>query len=168
MAFAELSDVEDRLELTLEDGEKNVALSALEDLSVEARHHGKRNWSDQACPPMVKRIVLAATVRYLRNLEGFTQSRAGDETVMFNEVKDGSAGSAHFTTAEIKQLISLASPGNGFGSIQMFAWSNRATAEHTIYVVGSTSGVSPIPVHGGPSEPFPFINTDDLNPAELL
>lgn len=121
MAFAELSDLEDRLEWDLSDGEKRVGQTALEDLSVDACQHGAQ-WTDANVPQYVKRVVLAAAVRYMRNLEGVVQSRAGDETLIFNEIKEG-AGSASFTTAEIEAIISIAQGPQGFGTIPIVAWS---------------------------------------------
>jgi hypothetical protein len=150
MAYAELSDVEDRLEFDFENAEKQLVVSALEDLSVEARYYG-RNWADNAAPPMVKRIILAAVVRYARNLEGYVQSRAGDEIVTFNEVKDGSAGSAKFTTAEIKQLVEIASGVSfGFGSISTYAWGSGNP---------SLLGYRPTDVLG--EKLFPFFSDDE-------
>lgn len=125
MAFAQLSDVEARLEFDLEPAEQTLMESALEDLSIDAREYG-RNWADDAAPLSVKRIVLAAAVRYARNFEGYQQSRAGDETVIWNEIRDGSAGSPTFTTEEIKRLGQLARGPRGFGTFQLEAWGTAA------------------------------------------
>lgn len=123
MAFAQLSDLEDRLEWDLDENEKRVAQAALDDLSVEARHLGQ-DWPDTACPPYVRKVVLSAAVRYMRNLEGVVQSRAGDETLIWAEDKDGGAGSARFNKGEIDGIIGLALGPAGFGTIEVVAWGN--------------------------------------------
>lgn len=116
MALVQLSALEDRLEWDLTDEEKRVGQSALDDLSVDAMDISGKTWDEASVPARVARIVLAAAVRYMRNLDGFVQSRAGDETVIFNEQKEG-AGSARFTTDEIQSLTKLAAVADSFGTI---------------------------------------------------
>lgn len=112
--YATLEDLQSRLEWDLDELETRVALSALTDLSIDATSIGK-DWG--ASPPAyVTRVVLAATVRYMKNLEGVVTSRAGDETLTFNEVKEG-AGSPRFTGDEIVGISKAATGLIGFGTI---------------------------------------------------
>lgn len=145
-AYAELHELEDRLEWDLTDEEKRVGQSALEDLSDDATHHG-RDWTRANVPRVVRRTVLAAATRYLRNLEGVVQSRAGDETLVYGE--DKSAGSAHFTSDEIQVIIRSAMGYNaGIGSIQVTVSSPRSRSSDRVPVD-----------YGG--RPFPFYGDGD-------
>jgi len=124
-AFATVDEVQARLDWTLDDGERNLAMGALEDLSDEARHHG-RAWTAETVPGSVKRLVIKATARYLRNPDGYEQSRAGDETVIWNHASK-TPGSAEFTEPEIKAIRALTRP-QSFGSMQMTAWDTKPGA----------------------------------------
>lgn len=155
-AYADLHELEDRLEWDLTDEEKRVAQSALDDLSVDAAHHG-REWTRANVPALVKRVVLAATTRYLRNLEGVVQSRAGDETLVYGE--DKLAGSAHFTTDEVKAIIAVAMGYNaGIGSIQMTVDKPKPRSARRVI-----DGMGRVPVdYGNPGRTFPFYGDGEL------
>jgi hypothetical protein len=145
--FAELPDLTARLDWTLDADETRIATAALEDASDLARTYG-RNWFDAASAPrMVRTLVLAACVRYMRNPDGYTQSRAGDETLAWNEVGD-KAGSIYFTDAEIKVLAALAGR-SGIISVPVSAWNSR---------IRDTTGY--VPVSGG-GDPFPMYASDE-------
>lgn len=116
-AYATVDEVQARLEWTLDEGERAVAQGALEDLSDDARHYGK-HWPVASVPPSIKRLVIRAVARYMRNPDGYEQSRAGDETVIFNRDRVG-GGSAEFTSAEIKAIKATARTIASVTSIQM-------------------------------------------------
>ena len=114
--LASVDELEARLEWALTDEEKNVAQAALEDLSDEARYYGNSAWITPAATPLpVSRLVLKAASRYMRNPDGFTTSRAGDETVTWSDRGMGS-GSPEFTENEIRTLR-----GYGGGKVMLSA-----------------------------------------------
>lgn len=150
--FAELPDLVSRLDWTLDENELRIATTALEDLSDEARYHGK-DWPDPTTAPrMVRRMVLAAAVRYMRNPDGYTTSRAGDETLAWNESKDGQAGSAHFAPDEIKALRKMAG-STGLLTAPMTAWGPQRHSPRDVGYVPAAEG-SPFPYYGHPTEPW--------------
>jgi hypothetical protein len=121
-ALATVEQLADRLPFVMDAGEIREAQGALEDLSDDARHLGKQSWGDAATAPSeVVRLVLRAASRHMKNYDGFTQSRAGDETVAWND-KGEEAGAAYFTEAEKKKLKALAGNHSGFHSVSAAAW----------------------------------------------
>ena len=146
-----IGDLTDRLEWELSEEESRVGEHALEDLRDEAIHHG-RAWTDDTVPAIVRNKILAAAVRYMKNLEGVIQSRAGDETLGYPELM--AMGSAGFSTEEIKVIIQVAMGANaGLGSIQIVVNTGGPTALSE-YVPTINSG-------GGPGYPFPFFHWSD-------
>lgn len=154
MTYVELPLLQARLEWDLSVEEQRVAVSALEDLSLDAAHHG-RAWTNETIPPIVKRYILAAATRYMKNLEGAVQSRAGDETLVLASVTKEAAeqmGSAHFSTEEIKAIIALAMGYNaGIGSIQV------SVSNPTPRGARAAGASERVPVdYGNPGRTFPF------------
>lgn len=105
-SLAAVEDVQARLDWTLGDGERQVADGAITDLSDDARYYGSNSWTSTAVPRQVKNIVVRAAARFMRNPDGYTVSRAGDETVGWTDRKD-EAGVAIFTQQEQSQLAEL-------------------------------------------------------------
>lgn len=140
--LATLTDLEHRVDWALDEDEKRLAESALEDASDLARSYG-REWTADKVPRLVRTLVLAACVRYLRNPDGYTQSRAGDETLAWDGQGEN-AGSVHFTDAEIALL-------RGLGGMRPTVYSAPITAW------GPTHKQVPglVPVEGG-QKPFPL------------
>lgn len=146
-AVASLDALALRLDWTLNADEERIANAALEDLSDEARFHGSMIWRDElSTPRMVQSIVLRAATRYMRNPDGYSQSRAGDETVIWGDQND-SAGSASFNHGEI---VTLKQMGGRLGlvSAQIEAWGTKERP------------AGYVPVAGG-GDPFPFFEHDD-------
>lgn len=142
-AFATLDELKARLDWTLDADEERIATSALEDASDQACYHGKE-WSVDTAPRMVKTLVLKSAARYMKNPEGYTVSRAGDETAQWDDVSG--AGEVIFTPEEIKVLRALAGKGT-IGSIPVTAWGpQKKTAEGYV------------PIEGGGY--FPFFSSD--------
>ncbi|WP_405056969.1 hypothetical protein OG474_30045 [Kribbella sp. NBC_01505] len=105
--LATVVELADKLPFTMGEDEKREAKLALETLSDDARFYGKPRWTNPfVTPPSVVRLVLKAANRHMKNYEGFTQSRAGDETVAWDGQGED-AGSARFSAAEKKQLQQL-------------------------------------------------------------
>lgn len=146
--FATLVDLKARLSWTLDADEERAATGALEDASELARAHG-RDWIDAlSAPRLVRTLVLKAVKRYMNNPEGYTQSRAGDETLVWNDDQSENAGTVYFTTDEIKLLAGLAGRKSALVSVAMTAWRTVEQPEHEGYV----------PVEGG--APFPMYSSD--------
>ncbi|WP_159795657.1 hypothetical protein [Puerhibacterium puerhi] len=148
--LASLEELQNRLDWVLDEQEKVLAESALEDASALVRAQGL-NWTPQNIPPVAKTIVLAAARRYVVNNQGLVTSRAGDETLQWADIGD-KAGSVYLTEDE-KKTLSTITRGVGFGSIPMTAWKTRpGAADDRPYYV---------PVSGWPGErPFPYYASD--------
>lgn len=119
MAFADLEDLQDRLDFELDEAQTRMAMAALEDASELARSYAGVNWQDHLAPRIVQVTVLNVAARYMRNPDGLTTSRAGDETLSWADLK-GKA-SLHFTADEMA-LLGKFGRRNTIGSIGTYAW----------------------------------------------
>lgn len=135
VAFATLQELQDRLDWDLSESEKRDAEGALEDASEYARSFGKASWTDaENAPRLVRTLVLTAVKRYIKNPDGYTQSRAGDETVAWNDIGD-KAGAPYYTQDEIKMLRGLAGNVSGFFSAPLVAHDPRKARRSTVVYV---------------------------------
>ena len=105
MAFADVGDVEDRIDFELSDKEIRMVDARLEDASEMAKHLSGLPWTDRNCPRVVRTIVLNAVTRYIQNPDAMIQSRAGDETLIWSDL--GEQGSFYFTEQEREALVAL-------------------------------------------------------------
>lgn len=119
--LATLPELQARLDWTLDTGEQSVATAALADLSDDARFYGSARWDSATAPRQAKSLVLRAAARFMRNPDGFVQSRAGDETIVWSDGGED-AGTAHFTEREQKILASMAGRGTGLASVGLVAF----------------------------------------------
>ena len=150
--FATLSELMNRLDWTLDPSEERVAASALEDASELARAHGK-NWVDAATAPrLVRTLVLSACVRYMKNPESYTLSRAGDETLQW-EGQGQNAGVVHFTEDERKLLAALGGKSSIF-SVPVNAWRTQARTYRDQGYVPAADGTKPIPMFSSDTGPW--------------
>lgn len=149
MVFATLPELQARCEWDFDSGEERIAQGALEDLTADALYHGNPRWTDLTVPPYVKTLVLKAAQRYMRNPDGYEQSRAGDETVAWGQRSDQEAGSASFNEKELAAIRALVRP-RVFGSVNVQAYGTRLGRSQTGYV----------PVADG-SKPFPYYASQD-------
>jgi hypothetical protein len=147
MALATMGELTARLDWTLDADEERAATGALEDLSEQALYYGKSTWDASTVPRLVKSAVLAAAARFLRNTDGFTQSRAGDETLGWTD-RGHDAGTAYFTEREIRMIRATAG-STGFGTAPVTAWGPMRKP-----VVGY------VPVQGG-GDPFPMFADEE-------
>lgn len=149
--LATLDEITARLDWDLDEKEREVAAGILDDASDLARFYGSTSWTDAAtAPPIARMLVRSAVVRYMKNPDGYTQSRAGDETVAWTD-KDREAGTIHFTEKEIKQLTAAAGKLHiGFGTVPIFAHNPR---RHLCDEPGY------VPADGG--KPFPLYPDED-------
>lgn len=152
-AYATLAELKDRLDWTLSDAEERMAQSALIDASDLARFHGLE-WSVEFAPRMVSRLVLRACARYMRNPDGFTQSRAGDETVAWNDSAGENARDVYFTRSEINLLEKLAGKGSGFGTAPVSAWGPQRKRPVGMVPVSGPAGQDSFPLFADDEEPW--------------
>lgn len=147
--LADVGMLQDRIEWQLDDGEIALAEGVLEDLSDEARLYGSMSWATgETTPRQVINLVLRATIRYMRNPDGYVQSRAGDETVAWSDQR-GENESAGFTAKEIKMLERFAGTPAIY-SVEISAWNSKIKSDQTGYV----------PTDIPNEKPFPFFAED--------
>lgn len=119
--LASLDDLLARLDWELSDVEKRVAESALEDLSDSARYYASASsWTSLTVPRAVRTIVLRAAVRYMRNPDGYVQSRAGDEVVGWAPSKV--AGAPQFTEQEQEEIRDLGRRGSSLSVVGTYVY----------------------------------------------
>jgi hypothetical protein len=124
--FATLDELKARLDWTLDADEERIATSALEDASDLARGYAGRDWEPSSTAPRLMRtLVLKACKRYMTNPSGYTQSRAGDETLGWNDTQGENAGTVYFTHDEQKMLAELGGRRTGLVSAEVTAWNGR-------------------------------------------
>ncbi|MEU0739254.1 hypothetical protein [Streptomyces sp. NPDC006134] len=148
MAYATLDELMGRLDWELDEDELRIAASALDDATDLAMTYG-REWPEETVPRLVRTLVLRAAARYVRNPHGYTQSRAGDETLAWSDAHGRDAGSVHYTREEIRLLENLAGTRPGLTSVPVSAWSTQSAP--------SRVGMVPVDYDGAP---FPMFPTD--------
>lgn len=155
LPFATVEELVARLDWDLDAKERLMAEAALEDASDLARGIGKA-WADPTLAPRLVRVaVLQAAKRYMQNPAGYTQSRAGDETVAWSDTGD-KGGTVYFTSEEAKLIRSLAGQASGLYIAGTYAWSARPDKQ--VEVVH-------IPTNGFSAFPY-FAPDDDAAPLD--
>lgn len=144
------TEVGNGLDFDLDGDLEKIAKTAIEDLSDDARFYGLSTWMTQATTPtQVQRLVRRAAIRYMKNYEGFVQSRAGDETLVWSDLGED-AGSPFFTDKE-KQMLSSYQMGRAtLTTAGVMAWNT----------VPCTRPVGLVPT-GIDSKPFPLFASED-------
>ncbi|MYT31745.1 MULTISPECIES: hypothetical protein [unclassified Streptomyces] len=143
MAYATLDELKGRLDWELDEDEVRIAGGALQDASDLAATYGQ-DWPEDTAPRLVKTLVLKSAARYMRNPNGYTQSRAGDETLAWSDAHGRDAGSVYFTREEIRLLEELAGRRLGLTSAPITAWGTKLRP-----------GRATVPVDYG-GDPFPL------------
>lgn len=147
-AIATFAELQSRLDWVLDSGEQGVANGVLEDLSDDARYYGSEKWDSSTAPRQVKSLVLRAAARFMRNPDGYTQSRAGDETLMWSDQGEN-AGTAYFNEREQKMLAALANRSNqAFGTAQVVAWGPTKGYHDQVGYVPAAGGLFPFYADG--------------------
>lgn len=146
-----LDDVDERLPFELDDDERREATNTIESLSDDARHYGSSAWTEHGnTPRSVRNLILRAATRHLKNPDGYTQSRAGDETLAWTD-RGHDSGSAYFTAREVEMLRTIAGRiTEKLHSVPVFV---ATSAEFADASTVPTQGGSPIPYFNG-SEPW--------------
>lgn len=124
--FATLDELKARLDWTLDADEERIATASLEDASDLARAYAGRDWDPAATAPrLVRTMVLKACKRYMNNPSGYTQSRAGDETLGWSDDAGENAGTVYFTRDEQEMLANLGGRRSGLVSVGVTAWNSN-------------------------------------------
>jgi hypothetical protein len=147
-ALVTLEELTPRLPFTLSSEEEREANGALEDLSFDALAIGNATWTEATLPLAVKNLILRAAARHMKNYEGYTVSRAGDETVQWAE--QDAPGQATFSEDEKTMLRQMGGKTPFIGGVGQYAWGTK-------YVPGP---VGRVPADG---KPFPLF-ADDVEP----
>ncbi|WP_412076899.1 hypothetical protein ACLF6K_17440 [Streptomyces xanthophaeus] len=150
LKYATLDELRDRLDWELDADELRIAAGALEDASDLAATYG-REWPEATAPRLVRTLVLKSAARYLRNPNGYTQSRAGDETLAWSDAHGRDAGSVYFTREEIRLLEELAGRKRGIVSVAVSAWGTKPQR-------AGASGF--VPVDYSPASLFPLFGNE--------
>lgn len=149
-ALVSIEELQARLSFTMDPDDEREATGALEDLSDAARYYGLDTWTIPArAPRTVKNLITRAAVRHMKNYEGYTSSRAGDEAVAWTD-RGEDAGSATFTETEKKLL-------RGHGG-------NRNSGLHSVQQVAYGSGpptVVGLVLDEGSNEPIQMFASED-------
>ena len=153
--LATTDELADRLPFTMDPDELREAEGALIDLSDEARHYGSSRWlTVETTPESVVNLVLRAATRHMKNYEGYTNSRAGDESVSFTD-RGVSAGSAHFTPDEQARLGELGGyRRTNFYSVNTYAYNSGKGKQATDGFVPGAGSSEPIPYYRSAMEPW--------------
>ncbi len=152
--FATLEELKNRLDWTLDADEERDAEGALEDASDLARGYG-RDWPDAATAPrLVRTLVLKACKRYMKNPDGYVQSRAGDETLVWNDDAGENAGTVYFTAEEQKLLAGLGGKAPTITSVGISAWGTKLPAIGGDGLVPVDYGGDPFPLYDDPVNPW--------------
>lgn len=145
-----VTEVDKGLDFDLEDDLSHIAMTAIEDLSDDARYFGLSTWtSPETTPVQVCRLVRRAAIRYMKNYEGYVTSRAGDETLVWSDLGD-QAGSPYFTDQEKTMLASYQMGRATLTTAGISAWGTK--------IRPVSAGLVPT---GANSKPFPLFASED-------
>ncbi|MFE0771972.1 hypothetical protein [Streptomyces sp. NPDC058861] len=147
MAYATLDELKGRLDWEPDEDEMRIAAGALDDASDLVATYG-RDWPEDTAPRLVKTLVLKSAARYMRNPNGYTQSRAGDETLAWSDI-GRDAGTVYFSREEIRLLEELAGRKRGIYSAPVSAWGTKLPLR-------DAAGHVPVDYAGG--DPFPLFS----------
>jgi hypothetical protein len=88
------------------------------------------------------------------NPQGYTQSRAGDETLGWNDSQGENAGTVYFTDDERKLLTEIGGRKPGLVSAQVSAWNSVRRPVSAGLVPVDKPGEKPFPMFGSDGEPW--------------
>ncbi|WP_371671231.1 hypothetical protein OG985_28590 [Streptomyces sp. NBC_00289] len=151
MAYASLDELKGRIDWDLDPDEERIAAGALDDASDLAATYG-RDWPEDKAPRLVKTLVLKSAARYLRNPNGYVQSRAGDETLQWSDI-GRDAGTVYFTREEVRLLEELGGRKRGVVGVAVSAWGTKPQACDAGGYVPVDQG-DPFPLFGDAVSPW--------------
>ena len=121
--LANVDDLVARLDWELSPDERRIAEHAIEDLSDEARFLGSSAWTATSAPRIVRTTILKAAQRFMRNPDGYVQSRAGDEVVGWAALKR-EVGAPEFSPEEKDRLKDAAKRSATINYVQSYVYNN--------------------------------------------
>lgn len=125
--LVDISELTARLPFTLDEDETREANGALADLSFDAQTLGSAGWTTpENTPQAVKNLIVRAAARHMKNYEGYTVSRAGDETVQWQE--QDVAGQATFSKDEKQMLKQMGGKVPFIGGVGVYAYGVKGPA----------------------------------------
>jgi len=146
-----LVELSARLSFILSADEEREAEGALADLSFDAQAIGSPKWIDpNQTPQAVKNLIVRAAARHMKNYEGYTVSRAGDETVQWAE--SDNPGQATFNDDEKRMLRAMGGRTPFIGGVGTYAHTNQPARYGTGYV--PVVNGSPFPMYADGAEPW--------------
>lgn len=123
-----INDLTARLPFVMDEDETREANGALTDLSFDAQSIGSAGWTTpENTPQAVKNLIVRAAARHMKNYEGYTVSRAGDETVQWQE--HDVAGQATFTKDEKQMLKQMGGRLPFIGGVGVYAYGQKPVAQ---------------------------------------
>ncbi|MFB7188404.1 hypothetical protein ACFCZT_24545 [Streptomyces sp. NPDC056230] len=145
-ALATLDALVARLGRPLDDeAETALAEAALDDASDLVRHYGLP-WTPENCPPIVRRVVLRAAERIVRNPENARMEMEGSYQISL----PASLPVSGELTDEEQSIVEKAAGFNDLVSVRITR-SDAPCRPTTVYVDPE-----------GPGEPIPFFDPDDV------
>lgn len=149
--LVDIDDMTARMEWTMDDDETRLAVGTLEDLSEDARHYGSKAWTTpENTPRQIQSLIRRTTIRHLRNPDGFTVSRAGDETVGWSD-KGDSNGRVEFSDKDIKTIRQIGG-ARAFLTVPIYAWNSGTPVIQGL--VPDAAGGDPFPMYSHNTEPW--------------
>lgn len=122
--LVDIADLIARLPFVMDDDETREANGALADLSFDAQTIGSAAWTDTTnTPQSVQNLIVRAAARHMKNYEGYTMSRAGDETVQWQD--HDVAGQATFTKDEKQMLKTMGGKTSFIGTVGVIAYGTK-------------------------------------------
>lgn len=148
MSLATLDELQASIEWTLSEDETGLAAYALEHASELVKTYGLP-WTPESVPPLVKHIVIAAAAKFLRNPDGYSQSRAGDETVAWSS--EAASGGVTLTPDQI-DLCERMAGRSSLDTWEVTAWGPSTYPRSRGYTeyVPTQPGTTPFPFWGEP------------------
>ena len=148
-----LAEVTGRIEEDVTPEMERVILKKITDASDLARFYGSPSWTADTAPPVVGRIVASAVAYFMSNPSGYAQSRAADETLIWQA--GDSPGKISFSEVEIAQLQAAAAglKAPSFGTMQMSANVPTRRRGHHVY---DHHGGERYAISAGYGMPFPI------------
>ena len=148
-----VDEVKSRLPYPVSDPHvEQVVAAVIVDASNLARHYGRDGWHADVVPPVVKTEVRNACVRSLVLLDGVVQSRAGDESEMFTDLRS-LTGTVFFTEDQKRTIREAAGGGGNFGTVTTYRHSLESAGPDAYFVawggVGRGFPVRPAGSGGG-------------------
>lgn len=130
MALVTRAELEARLDFTLSADQQRMADGAIESLSIQAAYICRlpATATPVTCPAWIKQIILNALELHIRNPDGFSFSRAGEESVGWNSRSPRGLTFTEEQEEKLRKGTRMSS--SGISSISTVAWSADQSVHH--------------------------------------